>query len=237
MFSGYGREFVDDPVVMGFRSALARLHELTGGGRLVDVGIGSGLLLHLARQSGFVPLGVEISASAAESARREFGVEVLEGSFEAIELPGPVDVITLADVIEHTQDPLAFVRRAATNLRPGGVLFVAVPNHASVLFRIADLVARLPVLGDLARRLYVPNHYWYFSPKTLTRLLERADLEVCEVRQADPFLGRYRLALPVRVALGAILAMGRALGRRGRIEVFARRRAPDAPSAGRYTGG
>lgn len=69
MFTAYYRDFPDDPVVRGFRESVEQIRGVTGGGRIVDVGIGTGLFLHLAREAGFSPLGVEISRACAAKAR------------------------------------------------------------------------------------------------------------------------------------------------------------------------
>ncbi len=221
MFSAYYRDYPDDPVVRGFRDTVRRLHDLTGGGRLLDVGIGTGLLLHLAERQGFQVLGIEISEEAARKAREEFGVPVQVGDFAATELAEPADAITMADVLEHTRDPRAFLRHAVSLLRPGGALFVAVPNHRSTLFWTADLLARLPGLGPLAQRLYVPNHYYYFTPATLSRLLEEVGLRVRLCRPASPYLGRYQFSAPVKAGLAALIALGRWTGLEARVEVYA----------------
>jgi 2-polyprenyl-3-methyl-5-hydroxy-6-metoxy-1,4-benzoquinol methylase len=221
MFAAYYRNYPDDPVVRGFKATVGHLRELCGGGRLVDVGIGTGLLLHLATRAGFTARGVEISSAAAERARAEFGVDVVVGDFLSCDVAGPVDAITMADVVEHTPDPRAFLARAVELLRPGGVLFVAVPNHRSPLFWVADLIARLPGLGPLAKRLYVPNHYYYFTPATLTRLVRDVGLEVKLVREESPYLGRYRFSPVVKLGLGVLILLGRLIRREPRVEVYA----------------
>ena len=221
MFTAYYRNFPDDPVVRGFRATVARLREMSGGGKLVDVGIGTGLLLHLAGEAGFAPLGVEISPGAAVKAREEFGVEVRVGDFLDTDIGAPASAITMADVLEHTRDPRRFLTRAAELLRPGGALFVAVPNHRSTLFWAADLLARVPGLASLVGRLYVPNHYYYFTPATLARLVESVGLRVALVRRESPYLGRYSFSLPVRTGLGALIALGRVSGLEARVEVYA----------------
>src|SRR4051812_44509098 len=195
MFTAYYRNFPDDPVVRGFRATVARLRDMSGGGKLVDVGIGTGLLLHLAREGGFAPLGVEISPGAAAKAREEFGVEVQVGDFLEADIGEPASAITMADVLEHTRDPRRFLTRAAELLRPGGALFVAVPNHRSTLFWAADVLLRVPPLAPLVSRLYVPNHYYYFTPATLVRLVESVGLQVALVRRESPYLGRYSFSL------------------------------------------
>lgn len=224
MFAAYGRDFPDDPVVRGFRSALAWLARATGGGRLLDVGIGSGLLLHLAAEAGFRPLGVEISADAAERARAEFGVDVWVGDFERFPTHEPVDALVMADVLEHTADPRRFLDHAARVLRPGGALFLAVPNRRSTVFWTADLLARIPPLADIARRLYVPNHYTYFTPATLVRLVREVGFEVAQVQVSSPYLDRYLLSRPVRIGLSTLIALGRWTGLEARVELSAVRR-------------
>jgi 2-polyprenyl-3-methyl-5-hydroxy-6-metoxy-1,4-benzoquinol methylase len=221
MFTAYYRNFPDDPVVRGFRATIDRLAKMTGGGRLIDVGIGTGLLLHLAREGGFAPLGVEISPGAADKAREEFGVDVQVGDFLEADVGEAPAAITMADVVEHTRDPRRFVARAAALLRPGGALFVAVPNHRSTLFRTADVLARVPALAPLVSRLYVPNHYYYFTPATLVRLLASVGLQVVLVRGESPYLGRYSFSLPVRAGLGALITLGRMTGLEARVEVYA----------------
>jgi 2-polyprenyl-3-methyl-5-hydroxy-6-metoxy-1,4-benzoquinol methylase len=221
MFTAYYRDFKDDPVVRGFRATVAKLRELTGGGKLVDVGIGTGLLLHLAREAGFAALGAEISPGAAERARAEFGVEVKVGDFLDVELGDAPAAITMADVLEHTRDPRRFLTRAFEVLRPGGALFVAVPNHRSTLFWAADVLARIPPLAATASRLYVPNHYWYFTPATLSRLVAEVGFRVVAVHGESPYLGRYNFSPPVRLGLASLIALGRATGLEARVELYA----------------
>ncbi|MBM4268798.1 MAG: class I SAM-dependent methyltransferase [Deltaproteobacteria bacterium] len=224
MFTAYYRNYPEDPVVQGFRATVQRLHQLVGGGTLVDVGIGTGLLLHLAEKAGFRAIGCEIAADAAARAHEEFGVEVRVGDFLEERFDEPVDAITMADVVEHTRNPRRFLEQAASVLRPGGALFVAVPNHRSTLYWAADVLARLPGLKGQAQRLYVPNHYWYFTPKTLARLVAECGFEVREVRRESPYLGRYAFSLPVKLGLATLITLGRWAGLEARVEVYAVRR-------------
>jgi 2-polyprenyl-3-methyl-5-hydroxy-6-metoxy-1,4-benzoquinol methylase len=221
MFTAYYRNFPDDPVVRGFRETVRKLHEMTGGGRLVDVGIGTGLLLHLAERQGFRATGVEISPGAAAKAHEEFGVDVRVGDFESASFEEPLEAITMADVLEHTRDPRRFLEHAVSLLRPGGALFVAVPNHRSTLFWAADVLARLPGLSPLAQRLYVPNHYYYFTPATLCRLAEEVGLRVRSCRGESPYLGRYSFSPLIKLGLATLVTAGKWTGLEARVEVYA----------------
>lgn len=224
MFQAYGRNFRrDDPVVRAFVQHLGSLGRFTAGRRLLDVGVGTGLLLHLAREAGWDASGVEICAEAASAAEAEFGVSVAIADFQEAALPGGYDAITMADVLEHTREPRVFLARARALLAPGGCLFVAVPNHQSLVFATADWLGRLPPAAGVVDRLYVPNHYYYFTPATLRRLLEEVGFEVVRVERENPYLARYQMSPVVRAGLATLLLVARVVGLESRLVVFARR--------------
>jgi 2-polyprenyl-3-methyl-5-hydroxy-6-metoxy-1,4-benzoquinol methylase len=224
MFAAYGRNYdPNDPVVRGFERHLARLAALAPGRRLLDVGVGTGLLLHLAQRAGWEATGVDLCPEAAERAREEFGIEVVVGDFSTAPLPGGYDAITMADVLEHSRDPRTFLRRAHALLVPGGALLVAVPNHRSLAFTTVDLLGRLPGGGSFADRLYVPYHLQYFTPPTLVRLVRETGFEVAALTRENPHVARYRLAWPLRAGLIVLLGLSRVLGLEARCVLLARR--------------
>ena len=224
MFDAYGRGYRDDdPVVRAFARHLTTLGRLAAGRRLLDVGVGTGLLVHLARQAGWDATGVDICAEAAERAGREFGVAVAVGDFLAVDLPGGYDTITMADVVEHSRDPRAFLARAHALLAPGGVLYVGVPNHRSLVYLAGDVLGWVPGTAGLVDRLYVPNHYQYFTPHALAALARKAGFTLAALERENSYLGRYELSPLVRGGLAALLAAGRAVGMESRLALFARR--------------
>jgi SAM-dependent methyltransferase len=125
----------------GRRATAGRLLDLIGeqvpSGRLLDVGCGPGLLLDEAARRGYEVMGVELSRDAARHAREELGLDVRELALEDFEDAAGFDVVVLADVIEHVEDPVAAIARCATLLRPGGVLCVVTPDPSSVTARLA----------------------------------------------------------------------------------------------------
>lgn len=144
-----------------------------GGGRLLEIGCACGFLLEAARRRGFDVRGVEMSAWAAEYARRTYGVDVHTGTLESAALPAEsVDVVVMADVIEHLFDPPATLREIRRILAPGGRLLLLTPD-----------------VGSLAARLTGPrwwglldDHYFYFSRRTLRRLLAQEGFAVERIR-------------------------------------------------------
>jgi len=124
----------------GRRRTAERLLDLVGAhvprGRLLDVGCGPGLLLDEARRRGYEVFGLELSATAAAHARDVLGLPVREMPLEHLAAE-EFDVIVMADVLEHLDDPLAALDGCRELLAPGGVLCVATPDPSSLVARLA----------------------------------------------------------------------------------------------------
>src|SRR5438046_2363116 len=198
-------------------------------GRLA-VGAALGFFSRAARARGWAARGIERSAYAAERAASS-GVPVVRGDFlSAALVPASFTAVTLLDVLEHTADPRAYVRRARACLRPGGVLAIETADLAAPFARLA---------GRRYHFFTPPNHLTYFTRATLARLLAEegfADPGFFRVgkwvtlrrlvyhvytRAPRPALGRLvrvversgfaRLAVPVNLG-DDVLALARAAG-------------------------
>ena len=133
-------------------------------GRLLDVGCGDGSFLRAARERGWSVLGTEFNPRGA----RQAGLEVYE-RLEEVLPRGPFDCITLWHSLEHLKDPLAALRQLTGALAPGGVMVVAVPDADGAQARL---------FGAAWFHLDVPRHLFHFGRGSLTRMLERAGLQV-----------------------------------------------------------
>jgi SAM-dependent methyltransferase len=102
--------------------------------RILDIGCANGTLLAALRRRGFEDLGgVDPSPAAARAAATQ-GVRVDVGTVTA--LPGDLgrfDCVCLTGVLEHLWDPSSAIGTAASLLRPGGILYVEVPDAARYL--------------------------------------------------------------------------------------------------------
>lgn len=146
----------------------------TPGGKLLDIGCATGKILEVARENGWNARGVEISAWAAEGARRK-GFEVHTGTLEEAHLPeASMDVITMFDVIEHIPDPRKTLHEVHRLLRPGGTLVVQTPNAngfgARFLYRSRSMIVQPGA------------HLILFSPSGLRRMLEQQGFLVDRLR-------------------------------------------------------
>lgn len=106
-------------------------------GTWLDVGFGNGALLTTAAEFGFDVLGLDVREAAVRRLR-EFGFAAQVSTLEDFGGPGPFEVISFADVLEHMPFPTLALRRAHQLLAPGGVLFVSMPNLDCFQWRVMD---------------------------------------------------------------------------------------------------
>lgn len=156
-------------------------------GRLLDVGAHAGRFIHLARQAGWQPEGIELNPRTASFAAARTGLPVQSTNVERMQLSRQsFTAITLIDVLEHIPDPLALLSRAAVALEPGGWMAVKVPSGpAQRQKECARAVIRRGYRPRLADNLVHVNH---FSPGALRTSFERVGLSRVAVEIAPPEL-------------------------------------------------
>lgn len=147
-------------------------------GRVLDVGCGPGFFLEVAAELGYEPWGVDPSAYIVRVAQQKFGEHVLEGTLESVNLPlESFHVIGVFDTFEHIYDPLAFLERASQLLTSTGILAITTPNAASALSRIS---------GKRWVSLKIPEHVFYWSPRTIVRAMSDR-FEIMEISRAGQY--------------------------------------------------
>ncbi|MCI0704224.1 MAG: class I SAM-dependent methyltransferase [Planctomycetia bacterium] len=140
------------------------------GATLLDYGCGAGAFAYEMRQHGWNALGMDFSPHAAATARAYYGLRVIEGTLPHPAVPqGSLDAITLRMVLEHIHDPTKLLRAAFEVLKPGGWLYVGVPNLASWGFR---------AFGSAWFPLRLPWHLLHFTPDTLRRVVTDCGFQI-----------------------------------------------------------
>lgn len=160
------------------------------GRRLLDVGCNEGRNLALFARSGFRAEGVEPNPAAWEVTQR-LGLTARLGNLD--DLPGddPFDVIVMANVLEHVQDPAASLAQARARLRPGGEIWISCPNAQSWLRHR---------FGASWINWHPPFHLVHFTEEALAALLVRAGFEVTSRRTLTPALWLAQSVLARRFA-------------------------------------
>jgi 2-polyprenyl-3-methyl-5-hydroxy-6-metoxy-1,4-benzoquinol methylase len=148
-------------------------------GRFFEIGAGHGALLAGARQLGFSVAGIEPSVHAASFAQDVLGLtEVRCGVFNAADWPAATcDVIYSFQVIEHVSNLHEFVGGIARMLKPGGLTIIGTENHHNAWVRVRR--ARSWLKGRSLPEFQTASHHtFYFSDRSLCRLVERHGLRV-----------------------------------------------------------
>jgi 2-polyprenyl-3-methyl-5-hydroxy-6-metoxy-1,4-benzoquinol methylase len=142
-------------------------------GRMLDVGCGTGDLALAFGRRGWRVAGIDPSESACRRAAAA-GLEIHCGTLDdAPWHTATFDAIVFNHSLEHVPDPATTLRHAASLLREGGMLAVGVPNFGSWQRRL---------FGGRWYQLDLPRHLQHFEAKTLTALIQDADLRVVEIR-------------------------------------------------------
>ncbi len=89
------------------------------------------------------------------------------------------DYIVAGEVLEHLPNPGLFLAEAARCLKPGGALFVTVPNAFNLL-RIIGLFQGYESVHK--------DHCFYFSGKTLARLAALYGFKLERIGYTDPLV-------------------------------------------------
>lgn len=142
-------------------------------GRLLDVGCAIGTELAAARDRGWDAVGLELSKTSLAVAR-ERGHDARGERLESAGLDDEsFDLVTLNHVLEHIPTPNDFLCEVRRVLRPGGLLFVAVPNVETWWVRVK---------GDRYGWTFQDDHFLHFSRTTLSKLLEARGFEVLSAK-------------------------------------------------------
>ncbi len=140
------------------------------GGCLLEVGPAFGVFAWQAKQAGFVVDVIEMDARCCEYLQGTLGVNVTQSDDPpaAMQAMPQYEVIAIWHVLEHLPDVLAFLRAAATNLKPGGVLVIAMPNPDAWQFKL---------MGRRWPHLDAPRHLTLIPEAWMTRQAAEFGLE------------------------------------------------------------
>lgn len=139
---------------------------------ILDVGCATGALLEILRERGWETTGVEICTPAQEYAREVRKLDVRALPLEDQHFPGHTfDVVLASHLIEHLNDPCAFIQEVRRILLPGGYFLVTTPNIGGFQAKLFKNQWRSAIF----------DHLFLFSIKTLSRLLRRSGFAVVQV--------------------------------------------------------
>lgn len=137
---------------------------------LLDVGCGAGHFLLRAAARGYTVTGLDLDGRAIDYVSNTLRLEAHRGALDSWDPTRRFDVITALGVLEHLDDPAAFLAAARARLQPDGEILLGVPNAGSLNRRMARFSRH-----DWDMFLE-PGHLYHYDPRTLAALAGRAGL-------------------------------------------------------------
>jgi SAM-dependent methyltransferase len=149
---------------------------------ILEIGCGNGLLAKNFKD--FWPsanlYGIEPAAQATTQAQ-SLGIDVFQGILEELDLghlKQKIDLIYSVNVIEHSLDPVIYLKRQKELLSDNGIIIAICPN------------ATQPNIETL---FY--DHVTGFTQKSLSEVAKRSGLVLTNIQTAPPAIGNFQIAI------------------------------------------
>jgi len=159
----------------GVWKRLKAIEKFCAGGKLLEVGCGTGSFLEEVMRSGkWEAEGIEPVFQAAEYAKSTLSIQIHNKVFAEVQLPKQTyDIVVMWNVLEHLSHPIQDLRKSWDLLKPGGLLVFSVPNLNSLG---AKIFGRYWVGWEL------PRHLFLYPMNTLRSILTQIGFELLETR-------------------------------------------------------
>lgn len=136
--------------------------------KILEIGCGYGYLIYALRKAGYDAIGIDISSSAIDNAKKHFGDYYICAD-AANYYPNNAetfDVVILTEVIEHIPEVQKMLKTIHALLSPGGDLILTTPNRSAF---------PLDILWETEPP---PVHLWWFSEKSIAHLAHQTGFKV-----------------------------------------------------------
>ena len=139
-------------------------------GSILELGIGHGFtpgLLNAACERHVIIEGSQFVIDQFKTKSPDFKGEVVFSYFEEFETDERFDVIVMGFILEHVDDPGMLLERFKTFLKPGGRIFVAVPNAKSMNRRLGVELGKIDDIYSLNANDHAFGHKRQYCRDTL----------------------------------------------------------------------
>ncbi|MCK9615620.1 MAG: class I SAM-dependent methyltransferase [Candidatus Omnitrophica bacterium] len=151
---------------------------------VLDVGCGTGAFGKSLKEGGIEEvIGIEKNTEAAEIAKKNID-KVIIADIESFPLElnkNYFDVIILADVLEHLQDPWIILNKIKPLLKDDGFLFISIPN-----VRYYRVWLSLVVKGEFKYAdsgILDIGHLRFFTFRTIKQYLKNANFKIIKIKR------------------------------------------------------
>ena len=182
---GYYDGFQDLKGETNGRFFIAKIKTARPHGKFLDVGCSTGAFLNgVKKYSDWDVFGVDFGEDAVRYAQDTLGLaNVRQGQLTDAAYPDAFfDIVQINNVLEHVPDPLLLLRETRRIIKPGGVLYLNVPNGPNDSRCLLDFYnnTKLPARSP-------KGHIYFFSEASLTAMFQTvgfgiAKTETCGIK-------------------------------------------------------
>ena len=135
--------------------------------KILEIGCSSGFMLLPLVELGHECFGVEPSGVFSEFVKtKNIPVYNSIDELESIDNSNKFDLIMHFFVLEHISNPIHFLRKQLSFLKPGGNIIFEIPNVADPLYTIYNI-------PEFEKFYWSIAHPWYFSEKSIEFVLSK----------------------------------------------------------------
>jgi SAM-dependent methyltransferase len=142
------------------------------GGDHLDIGAGTGAFVQYMNLHGWKSTGIEPDEKARDRALAHHDTTLLPAEEFDNFLPASFNAISMWHVLEHVHDLHSYLHRIKELLKPGGLVFIAVPNYTS--YDAIKYKANWAAYD-------VPRHLYHFSPPSMRWLLRETGFQLSKI--------------------------------------------------------
>ena len=174
---------------------------------MLDVGAAQGILGQSLAADGLIIDAVEPHPTWAAHAQPYYR-HVYASGVEAVVLPAQIyRLIVCADVLEHTVDPVAVLRKLRDAAAPDATFIISLPNVAHIAARLLLLCGQFP---QMERGIFDRTHLHFYTRRTAIAMLHSAGLRPTLVRPTPVPLEQLWPAATSTRRLRVLMALQRA---------------------------
>lgn len=153
--------------------------------KLLDIGTGEGKTLLEGLARGFSVTGIDIVDNRIQEAKKE-SITFVRAHFLEYDFRGEkFDFIYIDSVLEHVLTPKEYLSKGKDLLKPGGVIYIGVPNEDSLFNDVRKAAFAITGKREFSSKIDPFNNSYHingFNGKSLQFLVQSLSLKVCKMR-------------------------------------------------------
>ncbi len=153
----------------------------------LEIGFGNAASLLAAAQVGFRSYGIDldevsVSSAKARAAQYEITIDCAPSDIHSFRRDIPFHIVKASQIIEHTLNPLEFLRDIYDRQSSGGYLILECPNNEATFWRVKNMLRKHFDRMNFYKSLKIKEHLSGFTADNLVLLLEKVGYSIVYCR-------------------------------------------------------